>query len=101
MFGSEHFLNLYSQSFSATIIQVLQTTAMGFVFASIFVRTNNLLFPMLCHFSLDYVVTILWGMQNSSNISFGSAIGVSVFYLIVGLFILMPILTDNKLKVEK
>nr|WP_260523905.1 hypothetical protein [Bombilactobacillus thymidiniphilus] len=40
-------------------------------------------------------------MQNSSNISFGSAIGVSVFYLIVGLFILMPILTDNKLKVEK
>ncbi|WP_396022072.1 CPBP family glutamic-type intramembrane protease [Bombilactobacillus thymidiniphilus] len=71
MFGSEHFLNLYSQSFSATIIQVLQTTAMGFVFASIFVRTNNLLFPMLCHFSLDYVVTILWGMQNSSNISFG------------------------------
>nr|WP_252894968.1 CPBP family intramembrane glutamic endopeptidase [Liquorilactobacillus satsumensis] len=61
LFGLEHFLNLYSQNFSLTTIQVCQTMAMGFLFASLFIRTKNLLFPIICHFGIDFVVTAFWG----------------------------------------
>ncbi|MFT8466514.1 MAG: CPBP family intramembrane glutamic endopeptidase [Liquorilactobacillus satsumensis] len=88
LFGLEHFLNLYSQNFSLTTIQVCQTMAMGFLFASLFIRTKNLLFPIICHFGIDFVVTAFWGVQNTNNASFGGAVSVAILYIMIGFIIL-------------
>ncbi|MBU7449563.1 CPBP family intramembrane metalloprotease [Lactiplantibacillus pentosus] len=101
LFGLEHFLNLYSQSLSLTIVQVCQTMAMGFLFACLFVRTRNLLFPIVCHFCIDFIVTALWGIQTNNNASLKSSGFVIILYLIVGFAILMPTLTDNNPLVKK
>ncbi|WP_415590754.1 CPBP family intramembrane glutamic endopeptidase [Liquorilactobacillus ghanensis] len=101
LFGLEHFLNLYSQSLFLTVVQVCQTMAMGFLFACIFVRTRNLLFPIVCHFCIDFIITAFWGMQNNNNVSFKSSIFIIILYLIVGFAILMPTLTDNNPLVKK
>ncbi|MBT9654480.1 CPBP family intramembrane metalloprotease [Lactiplantibacillus pentosus] len=101
LFGLEHFLNLYSQSLLLTVVQVCQTMAMGFLFACIFIRTRNLLFPTVCHFCIDFVVTAFWGMQNSNSVSFESTIVIIVLYLIVGFAILIPTLTDSNPLVKK
>jgi membrane protease YdiL (CAAX protease family) len=101
LFGLEHFLNLYSQNLNLTIIQVCQTMAMGYIFASIFLRTKNLLFSMICHFSLDFIVTIFWGMKNDPGASMTYSIVPILIYLILGSIILVPVLTEGSLKIKK
>lgn len=98
LFGLEHFLNLYSQSFSLTMVQVCQTMAMGTLFASIFIRTKNLLFSIICHFCIDFVITTLWGIQNPTGVSFKSSFFITILYLIIGFAILTPTLVDSHLE---
>ena len=92
LFGTEHFINLYSQNLSMTLAQVIATTASGFVLASIFLRTGNLLYPMIGHFSLDFFIVSLNGMSQNTNVSISSVILPSLFYLFISFIILIPIL---------
>lgn len=96
LFGMEHFLNLASQNLSFTIVQVCIAITMGFVFASIFLRTGNLLYPMICHFEIDFLLTLLHGAPHDINVSFQSSIPVMLFYLFIGLIILIPVLENDK-----
>jgi len=95
-FGSEHLINLYSQNLSMTIVQVVMTTAMGFVLSGIFLRTTNLLYPMVCHFSLDYLIIIINGISENSNVSIYDVIFPTIFYLFVGFVIMLPIFDQNQ-----
>ncbi|KGO32613.1 CPBP family intramembrane glutamic endopeptidase (plasmid) [Oenococcus alcoholitolerans] len=101
LFGLEHFLNLYSQSLLLTVVQVCQTMAMGFLFASVFLRTKNLLFPMILHFCIDFMATIFWGMQNPAQVSFESSFFVIMLYLVIGFVVMIPVLVDNELEVNE
>lgn len=101
LFGLEHFLNLYSQSLFLTVVQVCQTMAIGFLFACIFVRTGNLLFPIICHFCIDFIVTALWGIQNNNSASLKGSIFIIILYLIVGVAILIPTLPNQVIKERK
>ncbi|WP_153384956.1 type II CAAX prenyl endopeptidase Rce1 family protein [Companilactobacillus halodurans] len=92
LFGLDHFINLYSQNFIMTFAQVIATTATGFVLASIFLRTRNLLYPMLCHFGLDFLIVITKGMPQDTNVSLVSVLLPSAFYLFISFVILVPIL---------
>ncbi len=101
LFGLEHFLNLYAQNFSLTMVQVCQTMAMGFLFASIFIRTKNLLFPIICHFCIDFILTAFGGMQNTTKISFGGSAFIAMLYVIAGFAVLIPVLLNNNVEEKK
>lgn len=101
LFGLQHFIHLYGQSLPLTVMQVCQTMGMGFLFASIFLRTKNLLFSMICHFSFDFVITVLWGIRNNQGISFAGVFVMTLVYTFIAFVILVPVLADKTLSMKK
>lgn len=96
LFGTEHFINLYSQSFDMTVGQVMMTTAIGFVFSGAFLWTQNLLYPILCHFILDYLVIIVYGISQNSNATINNMIFPSLIYLFVSFIIIFPVFDQRQ-----
>lgn len=90
LFGMEHFINLYSQDFVSTLVQVIITTAMGFVFSSLFIRTQNILFPMICHFGIDFLIISFNGIPKTLNVPLINAVAPAIFYSFIGFIILIP-----------
>lgn len=59
IFGCMHFLNILSgQTVFATLMQVFQTTAMGFLLGGIYYRTKNIYSVMFLHGFFDFGVMI-------------------------------------------
>ncbi|WP_053596656.1 MULTISPECIES: CPBP family intramembrane glutamic endopeptidase [Lysinibacillus] len=56
LFSIAHAGNMLAgQAVDATMQQLLDTTGMGFFFAAIYLRTNNLLIPIIAHFVVNIV----------------------------------------------
>ncbi|MFT9097409.1 lysostaphin resistance A-like protein [Liquorilactobacillus sp.] len=54
LFGLTHMINLFGQSFSATLLQVINAFAIGVMLAAIYLRTGSLKWTILYHFMLDF-----------------------------------------------
>ncbi|HDR3347235.1 TPA: CPBP family intramembrane metalloprotease [Bacillus cereus] len=55
LFSLVHAINLLSGApLDATLLQLIYTTAMGFLFAAVYLRTNNLLIPIIGHFVINF-----------------------------------------------
>lgn len=56
LFGIAHFVNLLSGSpLDSTLFQVFYATMFGIAFCAAYLRTNNLLIPILIHGIIDYL----------------------------------------------
>lgn len=55
LFSSVHALNLLAGApLDATLLQFVYATALGFLFAAVYLRTNNLLIPIIGHFVINF-----------------------------------------------
>ncbi len=81
LFGLYHLSNLHVQPLDVTIAQVLQTVGLGMIFGAIYLKTGNLLMPILTHFCWDFFVTLV----NGINFSSGSPVNWRVTVVISGL----------------
>jgi membrane protease YdiL (CAAX protease family) len=81
LFGLYHLSNLHVQPLDVTIAQVLQTVGLGMIFGAIYLKTGNLLMPILTHFCWDFFVTLV----NGINFSSGSPLNWRVTVVISGL----------------
>lgn len=91
LFGLMHLLNLTRQAAIPTFMQIIQVTALGMIFAALYLRSGSLLVPMLTHFLLDFTST--FGNQSitvSDQISWGSTLMVTLFYLVIAAVYLRP-----------
>ena len=67
IFGLAHLINLRTQGFLPTMMQVMQTAGLGLVLGAAYLRTQNLILPVAMHFSLDFLVTLRSGYATSQN----------------------------------
>ena len=73
IFGCMHFLNMFAgQTFFATLMQVFQTTAMGFLLGGIYYRTKNIYSVMFLHGFFDFGV-MLGEMNMLRDCTYGEA----------------------------
>ena len=95
IFSSEHLLNLSSQSLIITGGQMIQTFGMGILFTCLYIRTQNLIVPMIAHFTLDSVMIFLLPITQSDQvnpmITFGQAVVVMTIYILFGIKIIKPV----------
>jgi membrane protease YdiL (CAAX protease family) len=61
LFSLAHLGNIGSQGLTVTLMQVIEVFGLGCVLGALYVRKGSLLFPMLAHGFLDYMVTIMHG----------------------------------------
>ncbi|NDR76049.1 CPBP family intramembrane metalloprotease [Lactobacillus sanfranciscensis] len=95
IFSSEHLLNLSSQSLIITGGQMIQTFGMGILFTCLYIRTQNMIVPMIAHFTLDSVMIFLLPIAQSDQvnpmITFGQAVVVMTIYILFGIKIIKPV----------
>jgi hypothetical protein len=93
MFGLFHLVNLVNMRFSSTpefvaisvIFQVLYTTAAGFVFAYLFVKTDSLIPSILSHYLLDAFGPFLQVIVFSSAITLSDVAIVRTSQTVLGI----------------
>lgn len=53
LFGLTHLMNIMHQSFHQTLLQIIGTFFLGIIFAVIYLKSGNLLMPILLHGTVD------------------------------------------------
>lgn len=105
IFSSEHLLNLSSQPLIITVCQMIQTFGMGILFTCLYIRTQNLLVPMVAHFALDSVMVFLLPTTQTSPLKpmmiLGQAVIVMTVYILLGIKIIKPALKSTELFNQK
>ncbi|MFT8669276.1 MAG: CPBP family intramembrane glutamic endopeptidase [Liquorilactobacillus hordei] len=59
LFGVTHMVNLFGQSFSATLLQAINAFSIGVMLAAIYLRTGSLKWTILYHFMLDFTGIVI------------------------------------------
>ncbi|MDK8383906.1 CPBP family intramembrane metalloprotease [Lacticaseibacillus rhamnosus] len=89
IFSLAHLSNLPAQGLVITLAQVIQTLGMGAVFATLYIRYGSLLMPILIHFLIDFVITLVSGPYPKEAPSDPNAITMTIVYafLIAGIYL--------------
>ncbi|WP_461214455.1 lysostaphin resistance A-like protein [Lacticaseibacillus sp. GG6-2] len=67
IFGLAHLINLQTQAFLPTLMQVIQASGLALVLGAAYLRTQNLMLPFAIHFSLDFLMTLRSGYAISQD----------------------------------
>lgn len=80
LFGSIHFINFFGGNTWITFLQVIQTTALGFLLCALYLRSGSMILPISLHFLLNFmgllynhtttVITSMFLIQNFSLTAF-------------------------------
>lgn len=102
IFGGFHYINLSSQSFGFTSLQVINAAALGMLLGAVYIKSGTIIVPMALHFIYDFLVTLVKGMSatNYTSVQSNQWIGLSVYvliYSIVALSIINHAPSDNKI----
>ncbi|WP_203619557.1 CPBP family intramembrane glutamic endopeptidase [Apilactobacillus nanyangensis] len=102
IFGGFHYINLSSQSFSFTSLQVVNAAALGMILGAVYIKSGTIIVPMALHFIYDFLVTLVKGMSATNYTSVQSMqwVGLSVYVVIysaVALSIINYKPSDNKI----
>jgi membrane protease YdiL (CAAX protease family) len=91
LFGLYHLSNLHVQPLEGTIAQVFQAMGLGMILGAVYLKTGNLLAPILVHFCWDFFVTLVNGISFSSGspVDWGVTIVISGLLCILGVVILL------------
>jgi membrane protease YdiL (CAAX protease family) len=87
IFGGTHLLNISSlASIPTCIIQAIYTTGIGLIFGLIYIKTNNIIYPITIHFLFNYINDTL--IAHLYNINWDSTFFVTniTIGLIIGLY---------------
>ena len=90
IFGLIHFMNIGSDVFRATLMQVCYAAGMGIYFGAVYVRTRNLWGTVVMHALIDIAsFMVIWpdGFHIQDLIS---GIAIAVGFTIVGLYLIRP-----------
>lgn len=79
IFSMFHLSNLTFQNFSYTIAQMIQVFGLGIFLSALYIRTHNLLVPIIAHFTLNSIVTFM----NPSNSVFVNYINIPGYLAII------------------
>ncbi len=102
IFGCAHISNAFvGQALDVTIIQIICTTFIGFVFGVIYLKRRNIFAIALIHALFDLAAMYLNGVYNIGSLlesnstdaalpSIGILIADNVFYFILGIIIFLP-----------
>lgn len=90
LFGLYHLSNLHVQPLDSTLAQVIQAVGLGMVLGAMYLKTGNLLVPMLSHFGWDFFVTLVNGIdfRSAASINWFVTIIISAMLCMSGLIIL-------------
>ncbi|MCK8624936.1 CPBP family intramembrane metalloprotease [Apilactobacillus sp. TMW 2.2459] len=92
LFGLAHLTNIHYQGLSATLVQVIQVSGIGFIIGAIYFKTGSLLISMLFHFIWDfYLVSHVGNVFNKTAVSwpmFVVAVTFMLLFILVGTFII-------------
>ncbi|MCT6859339.1 MAG: CPBP family intramembrane metalloprotease, partial [Apilactobacillus sp.] len=102
IFGGFHYINLSSQSFGFTSLQVVNAAALGMILGAVYIKSGTIIVPMALHFIYDFLVTLVKGMSATNYTSVQSMqwVGLSVYVVIysaVALSIINYKPSDNKI----
>ncbi|WP_190242872.1 CPBP family intramembrane glutamic endopeptidase [Apilactobacillus kunkeei] len=102
IFGAFHYINLTSQSFGFTSLQVINAAALGMLLGAVYIKSGTIIVPMALHFIYDFLVTLFNGMPTTNYTSVQSFqwIGLSVqvlIYTVVALTIINHKPSENKI----
>ncbi|CAI2653734.1 hypothetical protein AKUH4B507X_14080 [Apilactobacillus kunkeei] len=102
IFGGFHYINLTSQSFGFTSLQVVNAAALGMLLGAVYIKSGTIIVPMALHFIYDFLVTLIKGMSatNYTNVQTNQWWGLSMYvliYSIVAVSIINHKPSDNKL----
>lgn len=89
VFSLAHLSNLPAQGLVITIAQVIQAFGMGAIFAALYIRYGSLLMPILIHFLIDFVITLVSGPYPKEAPSDPNAITMTIVhaFLIAGIYL--------------
>lgn len=84
IFGGFHYINLTSQSFSFTTMQVINAAALGMLLGAVYIKSGTIIVPMSLHFIYDFLVTLVKGMSatNYTSVQSNQWIVLSLYILI-------------------
>ncbi|WP_286136559.1 CPBP family intramembrane glutamic endopeptidase [Philodulcilactobacillus myokoensis] len=81
LFGLIHSLNIInSQNISSTSFQALNALIFGIVMSTVYLRTRNIIFPILSHIIYDFLAGVTYTTIDSNST------GVIVFYIFLIIF---------------
>ena len=91
IFGLCHLFNLIAtpNMVISTITQVLYATIIGAYFAVIYVKTHNIVAPIILHTLFDYVYYIWWAFSNEAIVR--STIDISIIQGVIAIGLYLPI----------
>jgi membrane protease YdiL (CAAX protease family) len=61
LFAASHLVNLQTQTAFGTMLQIVQAFGMGVPFSAVYIRMQNILYPMAVHFFINFMVTSING----------------------------------------
>lgn len=102
IFGGFHYINLTSQSFGFTSLQVVNAAALGMILGAVYIKSGTIIVPMALHFIYDFLVTVVKGMSatNYVSVQFNQWVGISLYVIIysaIALSIINHNPSDNKI----
>lgn len=83
IFGLAHLINLQTQAFLPTLMQVIQASGLALVLGVAYLRTQNLMLPFAIHFSLDFLITLRSGYAISQDNHPSLMITLTIFIIYV------------------
>lgn len=92
IFGLCHLFNLIAtpNMVVSTITQVIYATIIGVYFAVIYIKTHNIVAPIILHTLFDYVYYIWWAFSNEAIVR--STIDISIIQGVISIVLYLPIL---------
>ncbi|KRL02417.1 CPBP family intramembrane glutamic endopeptidase [Liquorilactobacillus capillatus] len=94
LFSLYHLGNVRFDGLPGTLLQMIQVLGLGFLLGCLYVKKGSLIFPLIVHFFLDYIVTIIGkgvvapSVSQLTIFSLGSALFIMCVYVMVGLILL-------------
>lgn len=89
IFGLTHAINAFSQPLPNTIVQIVVAFSLGVILAFMYLRTNNLITPILFHMLVDFTSISLTN-STESQAGWETALLVLIVALLVLIFQLRP-----------
>lgn len=102
LFGITHLMNITHQSLYQTLLQIIGTFSLGVIFAVIYLKSGNLLMPILLHGLLDAnSIGIATSHPTTMLNNHGNIAGVTILLIFAILFILTIISKKQQKQISK
>ena len=102
LFGITHLMNIFHQSAYQTMLQMIGTFLLGIILAVIYLKSGNLIMPILLHGLLD-ACSIGISTSHSTTMlnNHGNPLGTLILFVLALLFLATVVSKKQQAKIEK